>query len=104
MVTTTATPTSSQDAPATQDGATIDPARHETSAVVEQDGPEDQGGLVTGNPWVTNAEALADWTMARVVVRKDVFGVTLPDGKRITAHKPLTKELLIRHYQGLERQ
>ncbi len=64
-------------------------------------GPSGGNGYYS-QPWKDNAEALADWTFARVVVRRDVLGITLPDGRRITGHDPLTKELLIRHYQGLE--
>jgi putative DNA primase/helicase len=48
------------------------------------------------------AEPLADFTLARIAVRKDVFGITLADGRRITGHEALTRELLIRHYRGLE--
>jgi hypothetical protein len=48
------------------------------------------------------AEPLADFTLARIVTRRDVCGITLPDGRRITGHEALTRELLIRHYRGLE--
>ena len=52
--------------------------------------------------WADNAESLADWTMARIIVRKDVYGRTHQDGKRTTGHDPISRELLIRHYQGIE--
>jgi hypothetical protein len=50
--------------------------------------------------WKKLAEALADWTLARLVVRRDVYGRTWPDGSRDTAHAPVTRELLIRHHRG----
>jgi hypothetical protein len=54
-----------------------------------------------GAAFKKSAEALADFTLARIVVRKDVFGVSTPE-KRRTGHAELTKELLTRHYRGLE--
>jgi hypothetical protein len=51
--------------------------------------------------WEKHAEALADWTLARLAVRRDVYGATKADGSRFTAHSPVTKELLVRHFRGL---
>ena len=48
-----------------------------------------------------SAEALADWSFARIIVRRDVFGKTAADGKRFTGHDELTRELLVKHYRGL---
>ena len=56
-----------------------------------------------GTPWRRHAEALADWTLARVVVRRDVYGTYYQAGgqfKQMTAHAPLTRNVLIRHYRG----
>jgi hypothetical protein len=56
-----------------------------------------------GAPWRRQAEALADWTLARVVVRRDVYGTYYEAGgqyKQATAHAPLTRDVLIRHYRG----
>ena len=47
-----------------------------------------------------HAEALADWALSRVVVRRDVYGRYTADGKQFTAHEPLTHELLVRHFRG----
>ncbi len=52
--------------------------------------------------WSDSADALADWSLSRIFVRRDVFGKTGKDGKRITGHDPVTRDLLIRHYQGSE--
>lgn len=46
------------------------------------------------------AEPLADWALARCVVRTDVYGAYRPDGGTYTAHEPLTRELLVRHFRG----
>ncbi len=53
-----------------------------------------------GQPWADHAEALADWTLARVAVRRDVFGAYTPAGGQYTAHEPLTGDVLARHYLG----
>jgi putative DNA primase/helicase len=56
-----------------------------------------------GTPWRRHAEALADWTLARVVVRRDVYGTYYEAGgqfQQMTAHAPLTRDVLIRHYRG----
>ena len=50
--------------------------------------------------WRQNCEPLADWTMARIMVRQDVYGVVLSDGKRLTEHRAIDRPLLIRHYRG----
>jgi hypothetical protein len=51
--------------------------------------------------WSKYAEALADWTFARIVVRQDVHGRHRPDGTRYTERAtPLDRELLVRHYKG----
>lgn len=50
--------------------------------------------------WASHDEALADWCLARHVARKDVHGAYRPDGGQYTAHSPLTRELLIRHFRG----
>jgi hypothetical protein len=49
--------------------------------------------------WAKHAEALADWAMARLVVRRDVYG-HYPEGEGRTAHLPLTRDVLIRHFRG----
>lgn len=53
-----------------------------------------------GAGFAKHAEALADFTLARIVVRLDVYGAYTPDGGQYTAHAPLTRELLIRHCRG----
>jgi hypothetical protein len=53
-----------------------------------------------GTAWAEHAEALADWTLSRLVVRKDVWGGYHADGKPYTGHGPLTKALLIDHFRG----
>ncbi|MBV8608162.1 MAG: PriCT-2 domain-containing protein, partial [Singulisphaera sp.] len=56
-----------------------------------------------GTPWRRHADALADWTLARVVVRRDVYGTYYEAGgqfQQMTAHAPLTRDVLIRHYRG----
>jgi predicted P-loop ATPase len=50
--------------------------------------------------WARHAEALADWALSRLVVRKDVYGGYTADGGTYTAHEPVTRELLIRHFRG----
>jgi hypothetical protein len=50
--------------------------------------------------WSKHAEPLADWTLSRVVVRQDVYGVYSRDGKGRTEHEPPTREILIRHFRG----
>jgi hypothetical protein len=57
--------------------------------------PENQDAV-----WGRHAEALADSTMARSIVRKDVYGAYRRDGGTYTAHEPLDRELLIRHFRG----
>jgi hypothetical protein len=69
-----------------------------SSAVRDQIAPSKTAPAVAG--WKKHAEALADWTLARVVVRKDVYGGHKPDGSRFTSHEPVTREVLIRHYRG----
>lgn len=54
--------------------------------------------------WGKNAEALADWAQSRVVVRTDVYGTYYKVGdefKQKTAHEPLTRDVLLRHFQGV---
>jgi Primase C terminal 2 (PriCT-2) len=51
--------------------------------------------------WAELAEPLADWALARLVVRRDVYGAYLPNGGTYTAHEPLTLELLVEHFKGL---
>jgi hypothetical protein len=53
-----------------------------------------------GEAWRRHAEPLADWTFARLIVRRDVYGGTKPDGSRFTVHEPVTRDVLIRHYHG----
>jgi hypothetical protein len=69
--------------------------------------------------WFERAEALADWTLARLVNRLDVYGGYRSDrqigrifigndGKRqrlgaTTTHKHLTRERIVRHYRGTKR-
>jgi hypothetical protein len=55
---------------------------------------------IIAGQWAEHAEALADWALARVVVRRDVFGAYTDDGGQITAHEPLTRDVLVRHYRG----
>jgi P4 family phage/plasmid primase-like protien len=50
--------------------------------------------------WRKHAEALADWLLVRVFVRRDVFGAYTDDGGQYTAHEPVTRELLVRHCRG----
>src|SRR4051794_8032358 len=50
--------------------------------------------------WAKHAEALADLVLARIAVRRDVYGAYRPDGGQYTAHEPLTRELLVRHFRG----
>ena len=57
--------------------------------------------------WYDQAEALADWTMRRFVNRTDAWGQYFPldqrsKGNARTRKGTLTKEILIRHYQGEE--
>jgi hypothetical protein len=56
-----------------------------------------------GAPWRRQAEALADWALARVVVRRDVYGTYYEAGgqfQQVTAHAPLTRDVLIRRSRG----
>jgi hypothetical protein len=58
-----------------------------------------------GQEWASHAEALADWTMKRMVNRADAWGQFLPvdrreTGKAQTRKGELTREVLVRHYQG----
>ncbi|MBV8265113.1 MAG: PriCT-2 domain-containing protein [Planctomycetaceae bacterium] len=58
---------------------------------------------VQANAWRRHAEAIADWMLSRIVVRKDVYGSYYEaDGqfKQVTTHKPLTRDVLIRHSTG----
>ena len=53
--------------------------------------------------WRRHAGALADWASARIVVRRDVYGTYYRDGdefRQATAHAALTRDLLIRHFEG----
>lgn len=50
--------------------------------------------------WEAEARCLADWAFARLVMRRDVYGLALKDGKRITGHAPVSVELLTRHFRG----
>lgn len=55
------------------------------------------------NAWAAHAEALADWALARIVVRRDVFGAYYKadeEFRQTTAHEPLTREILIAHFRG----
>jgi hypothetical protein len=45
-------------------------------------------------------ESLTDWSLARIVVRKDVYGAYTADGGQYTARGPLTRDHLIQHYRG----
>jgi putative DNA primase/helicase len=51
--------------------------------------------------WSEQAEALADWTLSREVVRRDVFGAYRPGGGTYTAHEALDRAVLIEHYRGV---
>lgn len=62
-------------------------------------GAESNGRPIAAQ-WAELAEALADWAWSRVVVRFDVYGSYRPDGGQFTAHKPLTRDVLVRHYRG----
>ena len=56
-----------------------------------------------GSPWRQYAEALADWALARVAVRQDVYGTYYEAGgefRQTTAHAPLTRDVLVRHFRG----
>jgi P4 family phage/plasmid primase-like protien len=61
---------------------------------------EGVNGSTIAEQWAEHAEALADWTMARVAVRHDVYGAYTADGNQFTAHEPLTRSRLVRHYLG----
>ncbi len=59
------------------------------------------------NEWQLRAEKLADWTMARLVNRTDVYGRYRKNGTPVTApsrrdrgHKCLDLEHLVSHYRG----
>src|SRR4051794_11430793 len=58
-----------------------------------------RGGGLPG-AWADLAEALADWALSKLVVRKDVHGAYNKDGSPWTCRDPLTRDLLIRHFQG----
>jgi len=51
------------------------------------------------NAWRENAEALADWAMTRLFVRRDVFGGYKPDGGQFTG-RGLAREAVVKHFQG----
>lgn len=74
------------------------PATVATSA-----GPRSNGAAAESTiaaQWAGHAEALADWAMSRVVVRHDVYGAYKLDGGQFTAHAPLNRDILVRHYRG----
>jgi hypothetical protein len=50
--------------------------------------------------WARHAEAYADWLLARVFVRRDVFGGYTDDGRQYTARGPVTRKVLVRHCRG----
>lgn len=50
--------------------------------------------------WRERAEALADWRMSRVVVRRDVYGAYSADGGQFTAHGALTRQVLVVYCRG----
>jgi len=50
--------------------------------------------------WAEHSEALADWTLSRIFVRRDVYGINRADGSRLTGHGVVNRDLLIRHYAG----
>jgi putative DNA primase/helicase len=50
--------------------------------------------------WRIHAEAYADWMMARLFARKDVYGGYTADGRQFTARGPVTRDLLVRHARG----
>jgi len=50
--------------------------------------------------WLENADALADFASARIIVRRDVYGLTPPTGKRETKHEILTREKIVDHFLG----
>ena len=57
--------------------------------------------------WTGRADALAAWTMRRLVNRRDTWGQYLPldqrsGGKARTCKGTLTEEILSRHYRGAE--
>ncbi len=84
----------------TQDNSQVFQALHAQAESTV--GPAAGGNGQAVNPWGGLADVLADWTLSRIVVRKDVYGITSHVGKRFTGHDILTKDLLIQHYQGLE--
>jgi hypothetical protein len=50
--------------------------------------------------WHARAEKMADWTLARLVNRRDAWGAYHPAGRQLTRRGQLTRALLIRHYQA----
>jgi putative DNA primase/helicase len=63
-------------------------------------GPAASTGNQNGSGWAIHAEALADWALARLFVRRDVFGAYTADFKTFTAHEPVTRDLLVAHFKG----
>jgi hypothetical protein len=61
--------------------------------------PVDGNSTPIGDAWVDNAEALADRSL-RLAVCRDCYGRYLADFSQETAHEPLTRDVLIRHYRG----
>lgn len=53
-----------------------------------------------GAAFPDHAEALADFALSRVVVRRDVYGAYQSDGGQFTEKAPVTRALLIRHFRG----
>src|SRR5271157_3428657 len=66
-----------------------------------------EGRPVATTAWCTWASPLADWVLENLVVRRDAYGsycrVITPDGPQVqarTIHEPLTRDRIIRHFQG----
>ena len=53
------------------------------------------------NQWRTNAGLLTDWTLSHLVNRADAYG-QYRAGRSFKVDGTLTRELLLRHYAGLE--
>jgi hypothetical protein len=53
----------------------------------------------TKSPWHEHASALADWTLARLVNRRDACGAYYQDGQ-VTRRVTVDHALLIRHYRA----
>jgi P4 family phage/plasmid primase-like protien len=65
-------------------------------SLLDHDGPTE----IEVKDWHEYAEALADWASARIVVRRDVYGVYSPSGGQLTAKAALTTDVLVRHFRG----